>query len=165
MKSRTVIGRNGPGTDIVPETRLRRFGAAQVKANRSFTAIRPVGKLKKMRYNLKDIDAFLKVAEIGSITQAAARSNTAKSILSKRISDLEDALGAQLIHRSTRGVKLTDKGLIFYERARASVHQLDEAFDELTDNSCSLSGTLRITAPVSFGTRYLGPILVRRQRS
>ena len=87
--------------------------------------------------------------------------DTAKSILSKRISDLEDALGAQLIHRSTRGVKLTDKGMIFYERARASVHQLDEAFDELTDNSCSLSGTLRITAPVSFGTRYLGPILYR----
>jgi DNA-binding transcriptional LysR family regulator len=114
-----------------------------------------------MRYNLKDIEAFLKVAEIGSITQAAARSNTAKSILSKRISDLEHALGAKLIHRSTRGVKLTDKGMIFYERARASVHQLDEAFDELTDNSCSLTGTLRITAPVSFGIRYLGPILYK----
>jgi DNA-binding transcriptional LysR family regulator len=114
-----------------------------------------------MRYNLKDIDAFLRVAEIGSISQAAARSNTAKSILSKRISDLEHALGAKLIHRSTRGVKLTDKGIIFYERARASVHQLDEAFDELTDNGCSLSGSLRITAPVTFGTRYLGPILYR----
>jgi hypothetical protein len=42
-----------------------------------------------MRCSLKDIEAFLKVAETGSITQAAARSNTAKSILSKRISDLE----------------------------------------------------------------------------
>jgi len=78
-----------------------------------------------MRYNLKDIDAFLRVAEIGSISQAAARSNTAKSILSKRISDLEHALGAKLIHRSTRGVKLTDKGSSFTsEHVQASISSM-----------------------------------------
>jgi DNA-binding transcriptional LysR family regulator len=114
-----------------------------------------------MRYSLKDIEAFLKVAEVGSISRTAARTNIAKSILSKRISDLELTLGASLIHRSTRGIRLTEKGIAFYERARDSIHQLDEAVEELTDNGRSLSGSMRITAPVSFGTRYLGPIIFK----
>jgi DNA-binding transcriptional LysR family regulator len=96
---------------------------------------------QQMRYSLKDIEAFLKVAETGSISQAAARTDIANSILSKRISDLELTLGVSLITRSTRGVRLTDKGITFYERARAGIHQLDEAVEELMDRRNSLSGS------------------------
>jgi len=112
-----------------------------------------------MRYRLNDIEAFLLVIETGSITAAALRLDISKSAVSKRINDLEQALGAQLLHRSTRGVAATDRGQLFYQRARDLVLQLDDAATSAIEDEDNLCGQVRIAAPMTFGRKYLGPML------
>jgi DNA-binding transcriptional LysR family regulator len=111
-----------------------------------------------MHYRLDDILAFLQVMETGSISTAAQRMGLSKSVVSKRISDLEAVLKVELLHRSTRGVVPTDKGAAFYQRACSIVRQLDQAAEELMEQD-ELCGSLRIAAPMTFGTTYLGPVL------
>ncbi len=112
-----------------------------------------------MRYSFDNIAAFLQVVETGSISAAAVRFNLAKSVVSKRLADLEKQLGVDLLHRSTRGVAPTDKGVAFHKRARDIIQQLDVAADEINDQGGDLCGQLRITVPMSFGTLCLGPLL------
>lgn len=112
-----------------------------------------------MRYHLEDIDAFLHVVEAGSISGAATRLNLAKSVVSKRISDLERALGVALLHRTTHGVAPTDEGKAFHAHGCAVMDRLDAAVEDVSASDGELSGALRITAPTSFGTLHLGPIL------
>ena len=111
-----------------------------------------------MQIRLDDILAFLQATETGSISAAAQRMGLSKSVVSKRITDLEVVLKVELLHRSTRGVTPTDKGAAFYQRARSIVQQLDQAAEELIEDG-ELCGSLRISAPMTFGTLYLGPIL------
>ena len=112
-----------------------------------------------MQYRLNDILAFIQVMEAGSISTAAQRMGLSKSVVSKRITDLEGVLKVELLHRSTRGVIPTDKGITFYQRARSVMQQLDQAAAELIEQDGELWGSLRIAAPMTFGTMYLGPIL------
>lgn len=112
-----------------------------------------------MPYRFDDILAFLQAMETGSISAAAQRMGLSKSVVSKRISDLEAVLKVELLHRSTRGVIATDKGAVFYQRARAIMQQLDQAAETLIEQDEEFCGLLRIAAPMTFGTTYLGPIL------
>lgn len=112
-----------------------------------------------MRYRLNDIEAFLLVMETGSFTAAAMRLDLSKSVISKRISDLETALSTQLLHRSRRGVVPTERGQQFYQRARELVLQLDDAAASTVEEDGNLCGQVRIAAPMSFGKKYLGPML------
>src|SRR5680860_877142 len=112
-----------------------------------------------MQHRLDDILAFLHAMETGSISAAAQRMGLSKSVVSKRISDLEAGLNVELSHRSTRGVIATDKGTVFYQRARVIMQQLDQATEALTERDSELCGSLRIAAPMTFGTTYLGPAL------
>jgi DNA-binding transcriptional LysR family regulator len=102
---------------------------------------------------------FLRVVEAGGITAAAAQLGLSKSVVSKRISDLEEALGVGLLRRSTRRVVPTEQGLALYERMREALRSVDEAVDAVADRESRLSGRLRVTAPMSFSTLYLGSIL------
>ena len=112
-----------------------------------------------MEYRLEDIETFLAVVEAGGISAGALRLNLAKSVVSERIARLERALGATLLHRSAHGVTTTDRGVGFYQRARAVLEQLDAAAEAATEDEGTLAGLLRIAAPVSFGARWLGPAL------
>jgi DNA-binding transcriptional LysR family regulator len=112
-----------------------------------------------MRYQLDDIAAFLQVVETGSISAAATQMNLAKSVVSKRVAELEQALGVALLKRSTHGVTPTDEGQTFHARGQAIMRQLDQAAEEVSSIDGGLCGALRLTAPMSFGTLYLGPIL------
>jgi len=112
-----------------------------------------------MRYRLDDIEAFLAVVETSSVSAAARRLGLAKSVVSKRVSDLEAAIGAELLHRSSRKVVPTDSGQAFYHRARELVHQLEQAVDEAGEAEGELRGLLRIAVPMSFGTLHLMPLL------
>lgn len=109
---------------------------------------------------IDQIATFVQVIEAGGISQAARRLGISKSSASKRVADLEDALGTQLLHRSSRRVHPTEGGLIFYERARGILQQLDEAVEELAEKPDELSGSVRISAPMSFGNLYLGRLLL-----
>jgi DNA-binding transcriptional LysR family regulator len=106
--------------------------------------------------NYEYIRAFLLVVEQQSITGAARRLDLSKSVVSKRISDLERELGTQLLVRSTRNVVPTDAGLTFYDAALESTRRLDAAADAISEQANGLCGELRITAPVSLTQRWLG---------
>ncbi|MBC7945359.1 MAG: LysR family transcriptional regulator [Burkholderiales bacterium] len=112
-----------------------------------------------MHYTFDNIATFVQVVESGGMSVAALRLNLAKSVVSKRIADLETELGMELLHRSTRGITATDKGIAFHKRAREIMRELDSAADEITDRGGDLCGQIQITAPMSFGTMVLGPIL------
>jgi DNA-binding transcriptional LysR family regulator len=112
-----------------------------------------------MPWRFDDVVTFLHVVEAGSITAAAERLNVSKSVISKRISDLEAALGAELFRRSIRRVVPNDRGMALYERMRGLVHELDETIEQVSTRAGELRGRLRITAPMTFGTRHLGPVV------
>jgi DNA-binding transcriptional LysR family regulator len=112
-----------------------------------------------MKSHFDDVLTFIQVVEAGGITAAAARLNLSKSVVSKRIGDLESGLGAELFRRSTRRVVPTDRGAAFYEKMRALVAEFDNAVEEASLRTGALQGRLRITAPMSFGTAHLGPVL------
>ncbi len=112
-----------------------------------------------MQHRLDDILAFLHAMETGSMSAAAQRMGLSKSVISKRISDLEAALKVELLHRSKRGVIGTDKGVAFYQRARTIMQQLDQASEALIEQDGALCGALRIAVPMTFGVKYLGPVL------
>jgi DNA-binding transcriptional LysR family regulator len=113
-----------------------------------------------MDYDFGDIRAFIQVVEHGGVSIAATRMNVSKSVLSARITRLENELHAKLLHRSTRGVTLTDAGQRFFDRMRDVVARMQQAADEAAgEGDAKLSGSLRITAPMTFGTAYLGPQL------
>lgn len=113
-----------------------------------------------MSWRLEEIIAFLGVVEAGSITAAARRLNLSKSVVSKRITDLEAALQQQLLRRSTRQVRPTEEGRILYARVKPLVGELTNAVEETADPG-SIRGRLRVAAPMSFGTMYLSSILAR----
>ncbi|MCO6442169.1 MAG: LysR family transcriptional regulator [Nitrococcus mobilis] len=112
-----------------------------------------------MNFQLVDIEAYLLVVESGSISAAARRSGLAKSILSKRVARLEQNLGTELLRRSARGVTPSDRGEEFYRRARGGLHELEAAAEVVSSREQALRGELRITAPMTFGTLYLGRML------
>jgi len=114
-------------------------------------------------WRLEEIIAFLHVVEAGSVTEAARRLKLSKSVVSKRITDLEATLQQQLLRRSTRRVRPTEEGRALYTRVRPLVGELTSAVEAATDPD-SVRGRLRIAAPMSFGTMYLSPILARFAR-
>jgi len=116
-----------------------------------------------MSWRLEEIIAFLHVVEAGSITEAARRLKLSKSVVSKRITDLEAALQQQLLRRSTRRVRPTGEGQALYTRVRPLVGELANAVEE-AGGADSIRGRLRIAAPMTFGTMYLSPILARFAR-
>ena len=108
---------------------------------------------------LESIEAFTSIAEAGSITGAARRLAISKSVISDRLTELERTLGTTLVRRTTRRLSLTDEGKTFYERAKRILRDVDTAASELAERRGTLTGPLRISAPVSFGSLHLGPAL------
>lgn len=108
---------------------------------------------------LDGLVAFVAIIEAGSISEAARRLKLSKSVMSERLTELERELGVSLLHRTTRKLTPTENGAVFYERARKVTRDVAEATDELAERRGSLSGPLRIAAPLSFGTLHLGPAL------
>ena len=107
----------------------------------------------------EDLRTFVRVVEAGSITGAAERLGVAKSAVSRRLGELEERLGVQLLRRTTRRSNLTDSGWAFYERAVRILADLDEAEAAVSQAHGTLRGRLRVAAPLSFGLRHLGPAI------
>lgn len=103
--------------------------------------------------------AFVRVAERLSVTAAAQELGLAKSVVSKRIAQLEQALGATLLERSTRRISLTPSGLLYMEHARRLLADAAAGGEALRGLRTTLAGSIRVTAPVSWGHRVLGRLL------
>jgi len=108
---------------------------------------------------LDGIASFVAVAESGSISEAARRLRLSKSVVSERLAELERGLGATLLHRTTRKLTLTEDGNAFLDRANRIVQEIEEATADMAERRGTISGPLRISAPVTFGRMHLGPAL------
>ena len=93
---------------------------------------------------------FVQVARLGSFTKAARELGLPNSTVSDRISDLEKSLGVSLLVRTTRKLRLTDAGSIFFNKAALAMHALTSAGEEASDFQKRPTGTLKITAPTDF---------------
>lgn len=103
--------------------------------------------------DLQDVRAFVCVAEAGSIAQAASRLGIAKSIVSRRVSQLEKTLGAVMLTRTARGTSLTDAGQTYYIRGAAALAELDSAQEAVGRLTSEISGQLRISVPLALQHR------------
>ena len=112
-----------------------------------------------------ELDSFVRVVRTGSITATAEQLGTAKSAVSKRLNDLETRLGVTLLTRTTRRMTLTDAGRRFLERAEYILAQLADAEAEASGAGEHLTGTLRLSAPVSFGRLRLQEVVLTFART
>ncbi|MBI4193612.1 MAG: LysR family transcriptional regulator [Betaproteobacteria bacterium] len=103
----------------------------------------------------------MRVAEARSFTEAARKLGISPSGASKALTRLEDKLGVQLVHRTTRSVSLTDDGTAFYERCRQILGELEDAETAVTRRRAKPRGRLRVQMPVGFGQRVLAPLLAQ----
>ena len=102
-----------------------------------------------------DMLAFARVVEAKTFTAAADRLGWSKSVVSRRIADLEDRLGVRLLNRSTRRLSLTEPGRAYYERCSSILSQIEETEAAVSSLNLEPRGLLRINAPLSFTLRYL----------
>lgn len=108
-------------------------------------------------HDLAQLEIFVHVVQDGGFTQAAQSLGVSKSFVSRQLGALEDRLGARLLNRTTRKLTLTDVGAVFYERCKRVLDELSQAELEVSDLQNDPRGTLRLSAPMSFGMRYVAP--------
>ncbi|MEN0067827.1 MAG: LysR substrate-binding domain-containing protein [Myxococcota bacterium] len=104
---------------------------------------------------------FVQVVRRGSFAEVARQQGIAPSSVSRAMTGLEDEIGARLLTRTTRRLALTEAGQVFFERIEPLVNALEEARDATRDQVGELSGTLRLTAPVTFAELHLVEALPR----
>ncbi|OAT77124.1 transcriptional regulator [Mangrovibacter phragmitis] len=102
---------------------------------------------------------FLRVAELESFTRAADTLGLPKGSVSRQIQALENQLGTQLLHRTTRRVSLTQDGMVYYERCRDVLANLDEMDGMFQHDPRSISGRLRVDLPVDIASKVVIPHL------
>ncbi len=112
---------------------------------------------------LECIRTFVKVVEVGSFAEASRQFGTVKSVITKRVNQLEDHLELQLLQRSTRKLTLTDGGADFYERAVQVLGQLEQAKAAVSSVEWGLTGTIRVSCISSFASCYLAKDLCEFQ--
>lgn len=105
------------------------------------------------------LTAFLKVADGLSVSRAADDLGVGKSVVSKRVAQLERSVGATLFSRSTRRVALTPSGEAYAEFARKALAEMTAGEERLRAMRSELSGSIRMTATVSWGQRVLAKAL------
>lgn len=109
--------------------------------------------------NLGDLEVFARVIATGSMSMAARDLGLSPAVVSKRIKRLEDRLGTRLLQRTTRQISLTEAGQGFHQRILAVLAGIEEAETYASGRSSEVSGTLKISAPTSFGRMHIAPHL------
>jgi DNA-binding transcriptional LysR family regulator len=107
---------------------------------------------------LEQLEAFTAVAQSGSFTVAARKLNRDASIISRRVSQLEEQLGVRLLSRTTRRVTLTEAGKLYHVRVQVILDELAQANLEASDIATSPQGILRVSLPVTFGRQWIAPL-------
>ena len=115
--------------------------------------------MERSSVDMMDVLGFVRVVETGAFARAAERLGLSKSILSRRVARLEEQLGAKLLTRTAQGAQPTDIGQAYFERASSILADLDAAQEVVAEAVTQVAGPIRMSAPLSFGTQYLGPAL------
>lgn len=108
----------------------------------------------------ESIRAFTQVVDAGGFAAAARAMGVSRSAVNKLVLNLEAHLQTRLLHRTTRQVAPTDAGRAFYDRCTAILADLEEAELSLSQLQKEPKGSLRINAPMTFGTLHLAPLVV-----
>ena len=103
---------------------------------------------------------FVAVVEHGGFTAAANALDVSTSFVSRQVMRLEDRLDTRLLHRTTRTVRLSEMGRIYYERSREILDQLAALESDMADLQQHPKGRVRITAPGFYAERYVAPVLI-----
>lgn len=112
-----------------------------------------------MSNDTTDLRFFVRLAESGTLAEAARRMDVTASAVSQRLRQLEQRIGVNLIHRSTRRFNLTDEGELFYTKALSLLEQIDALIDSLRARSGEVAGTLNVCGPLGFGRQFLAEAL------
>jgi DNA-binding transcriptional LysR family regulator len=105
------------------------------------------------------IALFVMVVECGSFSQAALRTGVPVSTVSRKIADLEKALGTRLLARSTRRLRTTDIGQDYFERCRRGLAEFDAADALVNDRHAEVAGRLRLSVPPSMSDLVILPLV------
>ena len=112
-----------------------------------------------MAVNLDMLAAFVTVADCANVSRAAAALGVGKSVVSKRVAQLEQLIGATLFARSTRRIALTPAGEAYAEFARRALAEMGAGEERLRALRSELTGRIRLSATVSWGQRVLAATL------
>lgn len=107
----------------------------------------------------KQLESFVAVATLGSLSAAARQEGIAPAMMGRRINALEARLGIKLLVRSTRRMSLTSEGSAFLEEAQRILRDLNDVESRVSQGSVRPSGHLRVSAPAGFGRRHIAPLL------
>lgn len=113
---------------------------------------------------LRAMETFVAVVEGGNFTEAAQRLEMSSVMVGKYVRELEGRLGARLLERTTRRQSLTDAGRVFYEDAKRALEHVRMAETSIERLRASPSGTLRISAPITFGSCVIAPLAATFQQ-
>lgn len=105
--------------------------------------------------DIRSLQYFLAIARDGSLTSAANTLHISQPALSRQVKELEDEIGKKLFHRQSRGISLTDDGLLLRKRAEEIVDLLDKTKSELSGNDESISGDVYIGAGEAESIHFL----------
>jgi DNA-binding transcriptional LysR family regulator len=112
---------------------------------------------------LQGISAFVHAVDAGSFTAAAARMGLSKSAVGKSVGRLEESLGTRLLARTTRSLNLTAEGQTYYRSCLRVLDELGNVEALLASHRQEAAGLLRVSLPVSFGQRWVMPVLHRNR--
>jgi DNA-binding transcriptional LysR family regulator len=114
---------------------------------------------------LRAMETFVAVVEGGNFTEAAQRLEMSAVMVGKYVRQLEDHLGARLLERTTRRQGLTDAGRVYYEDSKRALEYVRVAETSIERLRASPSGTLRISAPITFGSCVIAPLVAAFQQT
>lgn len=106
---------------------------------------------------LATMEAFVRVAETKSFSEAARRLRSSKSLISRQVADLEAHLGVRLFHRTTRSLTLTEEGRAYHTQVTRILAEIEEADLAVSQTRTAPRGRLKVSAPMSFGILHLAP--------
>lgn len=113
---------------------------------------------------ITDLEIFARVASAGNMSAAGRDMGLSPAVVSKRISHMEERLGARLFQRTTRQLKLTETGEGFYSRVVGILADIEEAEAFVSQLNAQANGTLRVTAPTAFSRLHIAPHLASFMR-
>jgi DNA-binding transcriptional LysR family regulator len=115
--------------------------------------------------DLNKLNTFVRVAQRRSFTKAAAELRTTPSVISKRIKELEEALGFTLLNRSTHGLTLTDAGEGLFQNCLEMLAKVDDYVTERRNIEAGPFGTLRVLAASDYAQHVLAPLTIKFGKS
>lgn len=108
---------------------------------------------------IDDIEVFIDIYELGSLTLAARKSGLPVTTVSRKLQELEQRIGATLLSRTTRSVTPTEAGTEFYDKVAPAYATIREAEGELTGHMREPAGTIRFMVPFTFGFGLVQPLI------